>query len=1233
MANKFVGNKRFKVLSHLGTGGMGVVYEALDRERDVKVAVKTLRIQGAKQLRRFKNEFRALRDLRHDNLVELGELFEEGGAWFFTMELIEGVDFRNYVRRPRQNGRVFDETCLRNALQGLGAGLGALHRAGKVHRDIQPSNVMVTGDGRVVVLDFGVVLELADRVDTDSITGSPSYMAPEQARGEPVGPAADWYAVGTLLFDALTGRLPFRARDTNELLNKKIYEPAPRPQDIISGLPDDLCSLCRELLATEPEDRPDGSEILERLGIDEARTRPSGGGPLSFGDQRLFVGRSDVIAKLEAAYNDSRDGRTVSVFIEGESGVGKTAVIDHFVAGLADEGRVLVLRGRCHEREFVPYNAFDGIVDAIEIYLRTPAGALELQSLHALAADSIAPLLSIFPVLRGVSELEAVSSGPVLGDGRRLAFLAMREFFARLCTRKAVILIVDDIHWADADSLALLGDLLGPRNRPPLLFLATARKLEDGSSCVATRVVGGDVRQIELEGLRGTEAAELAHRLFERLPGGVVGDIDSVIAETGGHPMFMSELVRHVSQARGTAYASSGDAHLDDALLGRIAALGAEAQRVLEVIAVAGVPLPRDVVAAATEMPAEAFAQQLSVLRSDNLVRVSKHEGQGTTEQATVTTYHHRVREALYAHLSTARRQVLHRSLAAALETQGTESVHLANHFYHAGEHRKAARYALEAARRAVRLLAFDQAAELFQMAISSTPAAERTEDDQCKLYSELGVALQNAGRPREAAAAFTTAAGWAHAPERLELRRRAAEQLLVGGYMEEGIEAIREVLDEAGMKLPPSNKRTLLKVIWNLSRLRRHSLKWQPSEPDDTESDSFVQAATKIDVSWSAGIGLSLVDPLRGMLFGTRSTVMSLRLGEPSRVGRSLCMAAVSAAAIGHKEVARRMAETALQAALEHGSNLATFYAEAARFAYSFYYEQTWRGVVNDGRELERIWHAAGRGRGFELDFLVQFSGWALSMLGDINELSRTIGMYVRDSQRVGNRLLEVSLRVYHSLVHLAADEPDQAHSDITEAIESWLPGRDVFHLVHCWETISQGNIVLYRGDPFDVDELNSRFRRMKRSPLRLTRWVLWQEAYLKGRLALARATAAVHDLNTSSVRRELQKAGGFARQLERLEVPVSKSWGLLLRAGIAHVQGDAEGAVNLLEQSRSGFEDSESRLHLAAVDTRMGQMLGASAGETLIAEARDTLRTLGVARPDKIVSMLAPGWVTQAP
>ncbi|HVK76853.1 MAG TPA: serine/threonine-protein kinase, partial [Kofleriaceae bacterium] len=254
----FAGTARFRVIRPLGVGGMGAVYEAFDREQRTRIALKTLLHLTPHAIERFKREFRALQGVQHPNLVTLGELFEDGGRWFFTMELIEGGDLLAWVRPSG----VLDIARLHAALGQLAGALHAIHGAGKVHRDVKPSNVKVTPGGRVTLLDFGLARDTDGDalLSGDQVVGTAAYMAPEQAVSGQVGPEADWYAFGIVLHEALTGRLPFTGPPLQIMLDKQRREPAPPAGD---DVPADLAALTAALLRFDRTARPGGAAILE----------------------------------------------------------------------------------------------------------------------------------------------------------------------------------------------------------------------------------------------------------------------------------------------------------------------------------------------------------------------------------------------------------------------------------------------------------------------------------------------------------------------------------------------------------------------------------------------------------------------------------------------------------------------------------------------------------------------------------------------------------------------------------------------------------------------------------------------------------------------------------------------------------------------------------------------------------------------------------------------------------
>ena len=438
----FSGTPRFELRRRLGVGAFGVVYEALDRERNSLVALKTLRRTGEEALYRLKQEFRSLADITHPNLVSLYELFSDGEQWFFTMELVEGRSFHEAVcgddgpspissgatvgndesaagntqtldgvpdlapdpsgpaNRRRRLTSHFDLARLRSALAQTAAGIEFLHTAGKLHRDIKSSNVLVTPSQRVVLLDFGLVTELAvsDAEDRSlALAGTPAYMSPEQGSGRPLSEASDWYSVGVMLYEALTGQSPFTGTNAEILLEKARAEPPP-PESIVSGIPSDLGRLCADLLRTDPARRPTGAEILQRLGAPPRAVAPTP--PLGALISPL-VGRDRHFAALEDAFRESERGKSIVAAVHGGSGMGKSALVRQFLEKVRADGAAVVLAGRCFERESVPYKALDSLIDVLSRHLKS----LPTARAEGLLPRDVLALARLFPALRRVEAI------------------------------------------------------------------------------------------------------------------------------------------------------------------------------------------------------------------------------------------------------------------------------------------------------------------------------------------------------------------------------------------------------------------------------------------------------------------------------------------------------------------------------------------------------------------------------------------------------------------------------------------------------------------------------------------------------------------------------------------------------------------------------------------------------------------------------------------------------------
>jgi serine/threonine protein kinase len=1250
---EFRGTDRFRIERKLGAGGMGVVYQARDLERNTTVALKTLRQLDANSVYRFKKEFRALADLEHKNLVRLGELFCEGSQWFFTMELVEGQNFLTFVRPGnaslREHGSEaspsadtmqfalrttfagdanphavelpsYDEARLRAALGQLALGVSALHAAQKIHRDIKPSNVIVTADDRVVLLDFGLVLDaLTAHEDSDlRMVGTAAYMAPEQAASRPVGPEADWYSVGVVIYQALTGRPPFLGPPLELLMNKQRFEPAP-PRALVPDVPTDLDTLCVELLRTDPRARPPGRQVLLRLGVQDAfdLTAPASvTAATSLTQAPPFLGRSRELQVLCDAFETSRKKECVTLFVHGESGMGKSALVKHFTDALeGDSSGTVTLRGRCYERESVPYKAFDGIVDALGQRL----ARLDQVDAALLLPKDVAVLARLFPVLRRVPAVARVTQ-PRLPDPQELrarAFGALRDLLSRLSDRHPLVLHIDDFQWTDLDSLALLGDVLRPPDGPRLLLLATVQEgtlHARGASDPVKAVDGilGDVRHLVLASLPPDEAKALVGEILGPQALRNPAHVEAIAKEAAGHPLFIYELARHLMMS---GVPDPAGIRLDEALWHRIRHLEDPARRLLEVLAIAGAPLPHKTAAQACELDPASFSKWLSILRVAHLARNSNAQG-----EACVEPYHNRVRDAVLANLGPEVSKRHHAQIADALEAT-TASLQnplgLIRHLESAGELERAAQHARRAAPLASEALAFDQAAVLYRIALR---LGEHTDAEKRVLYALLGEALANAGRSPEAAAMFQQGARGANAAESLDLHRRAAEQLLLSGHLDQGLATMKRVLAAVHLKLPESPRQVLFELLVGRARVRLRGRRYFRRD----ESQIAATDLTRIDTCWSASVGLATVDFLRGAAFQTRHLLFALEAGEPYRLARALAAEASLCSGSGgksRKRTARVLAEArALATEIDHPHALAMVGASEAIAANM---EGRWTSALETADRADAQFRDRCTGVAWERDTLHVVAVTALAYLGEMSELGRRVPQYQREAQERGDLYGMTYMSTGEALLcWLARDDPKGARREAERATHQY--SRQGLLVQAYLDLLAQVRIDLYQGDFSGAwTRTQERWPALSKSLLlhvQLIRIVMYN---LRAQAALACAADGKEGPQQKAL---LGAAQDDAHRLLSEKMPWSRALARLLLAQIAWARGDHRTAVARYADAHRELGETNMALYAAAARYRQGQLLGGDEGQSLKSSAFAWMVHQGIKSPERMTAVCAP-------
>ena len=1249
---EFAGTSRYEILRRLGSGGMGVVYAARDRDRADEIALKTLRHLDSQSIYLLKEEFRSLCSISHRNLVALYEMERDSTQWFFTMELVAGQSLYQYLRsdrdaasmptteamfppsnfdapRPLPTPPTVSGTAQRDALAierlrpmlvQLATGIAALHTADKLHRDIKPSNVMIETSGRVVLLDFGLVTEVqrnarASRAPEPQVVGTPEYMAPDQAMRRRQTYAADWYSFGVILYEVLTGHLPFRGNALDILVAKQQRAPV-APRVHTSDVPEDLESLCMQLLERDPLRRPAGVDVIERLSnvpTDNAWHPVSSSYPAS-----AFVGRSDERAVLEQAFEDAGAGRTMTVRVQGPSGVGKTALVRNFLDDVARGSDALILDGRCYERESVPFKAVDAIVDRLTDYWCS----LGHDEAEALVPDDVGLCAQMFEVLSRVRPVERRSTTEVIGDAhehRRRALDALIDVIRRVCQRRFVVMFIDDLQWGDLDSASIFSALMGLGEGARLLLIHAYRSEDRASSPLLSHFdaaqveLTAQVRTIDVEPLSIQDACSLAQVMLGQ--GADEALARRIAVESHGSPWFVHELVRLQALGHNITQPS-----IDRVVGLRLERLSNAAARLLETVSIAGRPIDVSLALEATG-PLPGLREADTVLRSMHLVAA-----RGGAQAELLEAYHDRIREAVVSRMSPSRKTEVHRAVAAVLLRQPSPNPEvLLDHFSAAGDGARAYEYAVRAARRANAALAFERASRLYRVATDLAP------DDVARvdLGRKLAEALINAGRGAEAGqelegVARHLRAADASEDEILRVEQRAAEQYLKSGRVERGVQLLRQLTAAIGEAMPEPTPKVLSALAIERTRLAVRGLRYERR----SEHDIAARDLLRTDLCSAAYVGLSFIDPLLAAYFQVRWVNLALDLGEPARLARSLAAEAVYNASVGGRRGRRRFAKL-MRRAEELAERAGDPYTRASTMfqkGWAAYLEAQFRRSFDLQTAAMRVLREQCTGVGFEAASYDSTSLSTLAHLGEISELARRLPGAMRDADERGDLYASTVVRMGGaSMAWLAADQPDRARDEANAALSRWpSAGFQMQHYAHLVSTVGAD---LYAG------RAESAYARVVEAWPRLTAAHLArlqilriESTALRARAALAAASASggPAGLSTEAL---LARAESDATHVAGNELGWAAPLSAALMAGVHAVRGQEDSVVDALVRAAAGFDAVDMGLHATCARYALGVRLGGDEGTAKQKRAERTMMEQGILRPEAIVTVLFPG------
>ncbi|HEY4105132.1 MAG TPA: protein kinase [Polyangiaceae bacterium] len=1187
---------RFTVERQLGEGGMGQVFAAFDASLQTRVALKILGSLTPRSIAAIKQEFRAAAELAHPNLVRLHELFCDGVEWFFTMDLVEGVALSSALRKGRARGRDPFEDLFRE----LAIALRALHTAGLLHGDLKPSNFLVTrAEGKIVLLDFGLARPPGASSREHLFAGTPEYMAPEQAEGKDLNEAADWYSYGVVLFEALTGRLPAGTNIEQEL----------------AAAPHRLGQLCSALLDEDPAQRPSGEAVLEILGGMETSARTSVPPPA----RAALLGRQAELAYLNVDYERAQNGHVAVILVHGPPGIGKTALLEQFIAAKRSRGAI-ALSGRCRERESVGYKAIDGLIDDIVALLD---GLPEREAVELLP-DDFEDLTRLFPALRVARAIAGAPKRrfdiPDQTVAKHRAITAFRQLLVRLSARAPLIVWLDDLQWSDAESALLLEPLLSDASGARLLLLGSYRSSNDRTGPMLEALFGDsgralpEPRTLELQPLSFEEARRLALHLLPKDAVDPEALSRTIARDAGGNPLFISELAHFSDFSERLASPST----LTELVSNRLAALATDTRELLEAVAIAGAPLSRAVARRARNLSPVELEHSLGTLRANRLSYTRR-----VGEEDQIDVLHDRIREIIVQSIAEGERSAHHLSLAHALGSDPLTKPHaLATHYQAAGLLEEAGRHWILAGDQAFEALAFNQAADFFALGASQAQLEPEARD---ALELKRAEAFASAGKSALAADGYLACAAKRSGPDALELKRRAAEQLLLSGHLERGLGVIEDVLCTLGMRQTRSGHRGFLSILAGRLRVRTRGLRYRARR----EHEIPARELARVDASWSIACSLGVTDFVRGADFQNDHLLLALNAGEPRRLLRALTLEISYGATPGvgserRTQTLLRLADELVQGvdddnaiALGHVSRGVAAYLQG-KIAVS----------LSHCEEAVRILSQCCVGAVWETVTAQRFMIASLFALGRFRDLAELVPPFVAEAEIQGNLYAASYFRTsYSNTAWLVRDDTVEASRQLSRAREEWTAKGT--QLPHCWLLVGQCNLGFYTGDAEGTwARLCERWPDLQAAHffhVGVLRVQLWHLRAASAALFAERLARRGQRARASELWSEARSA---AKQLGRQAIPSAAPLAGLLEAAADFAEGRREQARVKLVEVAGDFDDHGNRLYAAAARARLAALGKGRDASLLQSSAEAAFSQESVENPAKMIDLLSPGF-----
>lgn len=1234
---------RYHLQTRLGTGAYGDVYTAWDEQRACIVAIKVLRNAHANALMQFKHEFRGLFELNHPNLIRVFKLGRDGELWFIVMEYIDGhtiTDASAAFRPISANDdlsygattplspplRTIDEDdtqplpittdvgtveicptlparIIRDRIGQLAQGVYTLHLFGILHCDLKPSNVMLTASGRVVILDFGASRYtefLGEQYRHHWVrAGTRAYMAPEARTLRESTPGLDWFSVGMMLAEMLTGLTARILSDTPHSARTALLHSIAAEHPAYAS----LARLCIALLCPDPAERADHNDVFAAC-YGEAAERIA---QPTVALERSFVSSSEEWNALQDAYDQFVHGRPCAMLVEGPTGAGKRALCETFLrhAALQDDAPHILV-ARCVHHEMLNYRAFDELVDGICALVRTMKPE-EIQELLPLCTPT---LCALFPTLQSVhKDLECADDHAKPKD----ALFALQQLLHAIAAKRRLLVWVADIDQADRDSLRWIARIFAPGTRPHAFLLLSKTNHDTGwhDAPVDLDTLGYAIPTLRLK----TQDEALARHVIQQwLPQEMTERpqfIEALLSASRGNLQILRALCAQPHLLQNAADIPT----FEQWMTRRLASLPPAGMPVLEALCVSFEPIGTRMLAYVSKRHPTDVDKILRDLAKHAFV-VETH----TDDQERYAIVDEDTRRFLRDRMSESRVLELHQHYATAISRGAFRALRptsIVAHFTHAQRSASAEKYALHFAQTADRSGAYDSAAQMYEWLLQ----LRSEEDEHANLDLQMRVIDCNVQSGRLLDAAKRLAHLAAHAPNANDssaLHQRAAELYTLCGYTYEAHEEhahAREKHPDHQHRYLPRMASIFLLLGKLKKRLQRFDITRTSNEPLDTHT------LHQLRIHRMAGFEIGIVDPVSGLEFALRELDLALNAGSRRDISRALAGLTTFVSAMGekHRALAYDWGQLAEEIAAEDNDNISIEWARVGQASIEYHqsnYREAWERIYASYLWLQQ--HASQQS--MMLSYCSTHLIYLAYMTGRLETLRSVYYSQIVEARARNNRMSEATITFAGFITWLMDDAPEAGRA-VLQRIH--IPQTQRLYRLHDF-FIAQysAELALYeeRTDEYSahIQALKAYERTVVSRSMELTRHAA---RFLRGRLLIAQAQAS------SSNAKKLAKIQKLGRSLCKDETALVHGWGRQLLAAKNILEGNDERAAALLQKTIEQYDEVGVHLY-AAILRAAGHAHGlwSSNDPEKIRDPYVELRTMGLVNPERFVHAHLP-------